>query len=46
VDTRKFGLQLIEELVVPHIRRRMETPTVQHSVKEKCRVYLRKYLCI
>jgi len=41
-NSRKFGLQLVEELVVPHIRRRMMTPTLQNFIKEKCRVYLRK----
>ena len=42
-DSRKFGLQLVEELVVPHIRRRLATPTLQTFIKEKCRVYLRKW---
>jgi hypothetical protein len=39
-DTRKFGLQLVEDLVVPHLRRRMSLNGMQIYLKQRAEVYL------
>jgi hypothetical protein len=42
-DTRHFGLDLVRELVTPHIKRRLLKPGVQNFVKAKAMCYLSKY---
>jgi hypothetical protein len=39
-DTREFRYQLVADLVIPHIRRRIKSPGIQTRVKNKARDYL------
>jgi hypothetical protein len=41
-DTRAFRFQLVHDLVVPHVRRRMNMPGIQNRIKIKARDYLGK----
>jgi hypothetical protein len=42
-NTRKFGLNLVRELVTPHILRRIQMHGIQNFVKTKARCYLGKF---
>jgi hypothetical protein len=41
-DTRAFRFQLVHDLVVPHMLRRMKMPGIQSRIKTKARDYLGK----
>jgi hypothetical protein len=42
-DSRAFRFQLVHDLVVPHIRRRMFLPGIHTRIKNKARDYLGKF---
>jgi hypothetical protein len=39
-DSRRFGKQLVRDLVTPHILRRRDTPGIQNPVRTKMDCYL------
>lgn len=41
-DTRDFRYELVADLVIPHIRRRLAGPGIQTRIKDKARDYLGK----
>jgi len=44
-DTRAFRYELIADLVIPHIRRRLTNRNIQRPIRAKAEAYLGKLLC-